>query len=90
MLGDIIGIIIIGAIFGVLARLFMRGRQDIGVLWTILLGIAGALVGYWISAALGVSSTKGIDWIRDIISIIAAMIFIAVYMSIRGRSRAHV
>ena len=87
MLWDIIWIIIIGAIFGALARLFMRGRQDIGILWTILLGIAGALVGYWIAAAFGVASTSGIDWIRDIISIIVSMIFIAVYMAIRGRSR---
>jgi len=89
-MGEIIWLIIIGAIFGALARLFMRGRQDIGILWTILLGIAGAIVGYWIAAALGVASTKGIDWIRDIISIIVSMIFIAIYISIRGRSRTRV
>jgi len=90
MLGEIIVLIILGAIFGALARLFMRGRQDIGIVWTIVLGILGAIVGYWIAAALGVASTSGIDWIRDIISIIASMIFIAIYMSIRGRGRARV
>lgn len=87
MLGDIIGLIIFGAILGALARLFLRGRQNIGIIWTVVLGILGALVGYWIAAALGVASTPGIDWIRDIISVIASMIFISAFVSMRARRR---
>lgn len=87
MLGDIIGLIIFGAILGALARLFLRGRQNIGIIWTVVLGILGALVGYWIAAALGVASTPGIDWIRDIISVIASMSFISAFVSIRARRR---
>ncbi len=87
MLGDIIGLIILGAIFGALARLFLRGRQNIGIIWTVVLGILGALVGYWIAAALGVASTRGIDWVRDIISVVVSMVFISGFIAIRSRQR---
>ena len=87
MLGDIIGLIILGAIFGALARLFLRGRQTIGIIWTVVLGILGALVGYWIAAALGVASTRGIDWVRDIISVVVSMVFISGFIAIRSRQR---
>ena len=42
-MGEIVGIIVAGAIIGALARLFMKGDQGIGVIWTIVLGALGAL-----------------------------------------------
>ncbi|NLW98127.1 MAG: GlsB/YeaQ/YmgE family stress response membrane protein [Actinomycetales bacterium] len=86
-MGEILGIIIAGAIIGALARLFMKGEQPIGVLWTIILGALGALVGTFIAGLLGVDDTAGIDWIRWIISIILAMVFIGAYLGIRGRPK---
>lgn len=41
----IISFIILGLIVGALARLALPGRQQIGILWTIALGMFGALVG---------------------------------------------
>jgi uncharacterized membrane protein YeaQ/YmgE (transglycosylase-associated protein family) len=87
MVGTIIGLIIAGIIIGALARLFMPGRQAIGMIATIVVGIIGTLVGYWIAAALGVAETNGIDWIRWIISIIVAVILVAITASIMGRGR---
>jgi uncharacterized membrane protein YeaQ/YmgE (transglycosylase-associated protein family) len=87
MVGTIIGLIIAGIIIGALARLFMPGRQAIGMIATIVVGIIGTLVGYWIAAALGVEETNGIDWIRWIISIIVAIILVAITASIMGRGR---
>jgi uncharacterized membrane protein YeaQ/YmgE (transglycosylase-associated protein family) len=87
MVGTIIGLIIAGIIIGALARLFMPGRQAIGMIATIVVGIIGTLVGYWIAAALGVEETNGIDWIRWIISIIVAVILVAITASIMGRGR---
>jgi uncharacterized membrane protein YeaQ/YmgE (transglycosylase-associated protein family) len=87
MVGTIIGLIIAGIIIGALARLFMPGRQAIGMVATIVVGIIGTLVGYWIAAALGVAETNGIDWIRWIISIIVAVILVAITASIMGRGR---
>ena len=50
---QILGLIVIGIVIGILARLVMPGRQHIGVLMTILLGIAGALVGGIVASAIG-------------------------------------
>jgi uncharacterized membrane protein YeaQ/YmgE (transglycosylase-associated protein family) len=84
MVGELISLIIFGAVIGALARLVMRGDQNIGIIWTIVLGALGALVGYWLAGLLGVGQTNGIDWIRWIISVIAAVVFIGIYIGIRG------
>ena len=84
---EIIGLIIAGAIIGALARLFMPGRQPVGVLITVILGIVGVLIGYWLAGLLGVESTSGIDWIRWIISIIVAAVLIGIYVAMTGRRR---
>jgi uncharacterized membrane protein YeaQ/YmgE (transglycosylase-associated protein family) len=84
---EILGLIIAGAIIGALARLFMPGRQPVGVLITIILGIIGVLIGYWLAGVLGVESTNGVDWLRWIISIIVAAILIAIYVAVTGRRK---
>lgn len=81
----LIGTIITGAIIGVIARFFMRGRQNISILWTIVCGAIGATIGNWAAVQLGVADTSGIDWIRWIISIFAAMLTISVYLGLTGR-----
>ena len=87
MIVEIIGLIIFGAVIGALARFFMKGNQNIGMVWTIILGILGALAGYWLAGLLGVASTSGVDWIRWAISIICAIVFIAIYLAaVRGRT----
>ena len=87
---EIIGLIIAGAIIGALAKLVMPGRQAGGIIVTIILGILGVLVGYYLAAALGVEETNGIDWLRWIISIIVAAVFIAIYGAVTGRRRTNV
>ncbi|MGW4819984.1 GlsB/YeaQ/YmgE family stress response membrane protein [Streptomyces sp. NPDC004227] len=70
----IISAIVIGLIIGVLGRLVVPGRQHIGVLWTILIGIVAALVGAAMASALGVADTKGVDWIEWLIQIALAAV----------------
>ena len=72
-----IGMIIAGAVLGALARLVMRGEQNISVLWTIVLGAVGALVGGAVASLFGVAHTDGIDWIRWALS--------SVYLGVTGR-----
>lgn len=84
MVLEIIGTIIFGAVIGMLARLVMPGKQNISALVTVILGVLGALVGYYIWGAP--QDDSSIDWLRWITSIIAAAIFVAVYGAIRGRS----
>lgn len=45
MLGLIVSLIVIGLIAGAVARLLMPGRQNIGILMTIVIGIVGSFVG---------------------------------------------
>lgn len=89
MIVELIGLIIFGAVIGALARFFMKGDQNIGMVWTIVLGALGALAGYWLAGLLGVAETDGVDWLRWIISILVAMAFIAIYLvATRGRTTA--
>jgi uncharacterized membrane protein YeaQ/YmgE (transglycosylase-associated protein family) len=87
-MGEVIGIIIFGAVIGALARLVLPGKQDISIIVTVILGILGALVGYWLAGLLGVKETSGIDWIRWIISIAVAAVLVVAYTSLTGRRQA--
>ncbi|BDA64673.1 MULTISPECIES: GlsB/YeaQ/YmgE family stress response membrane protein [Actinomyces] len=84
-MGELIGMIIFGAVIGALARLFLKGEQNLSVLWTIILGAIGAFLGGWVSSLLGVADTAGIDWIRWILSVIAAMGAITVFLAVTRR-----
>lgn len=66
--------LVIGAVIGLLGRLVVPGRQHIGLIWTILVGIAAALVGAVIANALDVADTKGVDWIEWLIQIALAAV----------------
>jgi uncharacterized membrane protein YeaQ/YmgE (transglycosylase-associated protein family) len=48
----IISWIIWGLVVGAVARLLIPGRQKIGILWTIVLGVAGALIGGFVATEL--------------------------------------
>lgn len=87
---SLIGLIIFGAVIGILARLVLPGRQPYGIIVTIILGIVGALIGYWLAGKLGVGQTSGIDWIRWIISVAAAAVLSVIYSAITGRGRSRV
>jgi uncharacterized membrane protein YeaQ/YmgE (transglycosylase-associated protein family) len=84
---EIIGTIIFGAVIGVLARIVLPGKQPYGFIVTILLGIAGALIGYWLWGLLGGGNTFGIDWIRWVISVAAAAVLSLGYCAITRRSK---
>lgn len=77
--------IIIGAIVGALAKLVMPGKDPGGIIITILLGIAGSFVAGMIGQAVGwydAGEGPGI-----IMSIIGAVILLAIYRAVAGRRR---
>jgi len=83
---DIIGVIIAGIIIGLLGKFFAPGDRDNIPLWlTIVCGVGGVIIGYYLAAALGVEATRGIDWIRWIISIVVAAILVVIAASVTGR-----
>jgi uncharacterized membrane protein YeaQ/YmgE (transglycosylase-associated protein family) len=83
---EIIGVLVAGVIIGLLGKFVAPGDRDNIPLWlTVLCGIGGVLIGYYLAAALGVESTKGVDWLRWIISIIVAAILVVIAASVTGR-----
>jgi uncharacterized membrane protein YeaQ/YmgE (transglycosylase-associated protein family) len=78
--------IVIGLVIGLLGRLVLPGRQKIGFLWTILVGIVAAFIGTFIAAAVGVDDTRGVDWIELILQIALAAGGVALLGNVRRRS----
>ena len=77
--------LVIGAIIGALGRLFLPGRQNIGMLATILVGMVAAFIGTLIAGALGVRHTAGVDWIQLILEVLVAAVGVALISGSRGR-----
>ena len=70
---SIITAILIGIVVGVLGRLVVPGKQPIGMLVTILVGIVSAFIGTAIARALGIPTvTNGIDWLELLVQVIVA------------------
>lgn len=84
---EIIGVLVAGLIIGLLGKFLAPGDKDNTPLWlTVLCGIGGVLIGYYLAAALGVDATDGIDWVRWIISIIVAAVLVVAASTLTGRS----
>ena len=80
MVGEIIGAIVLGILAGYLARALMPGRQSMGFLMTIVLGIAGALVGFFIfTELLNIGDDEKFDLGGLIGAVIGAMLLLFVY-----------
>jgi len=85
---EVIGVIIAGVIIGLLGKWVAPGTRDNIPLWlTILCGIGGVLIGYYVAAALGVAATPGIDWVRWIISVLVAAVLVMIAASVTGVPR---
>ena len=64
MLDQLIAMVVVGAVVGALARLFLKGDQRISILWTIVLGAVGAVLGAWLAGLIGVAVTISLGLIR--------------------------
>ncbi len=81
----IIGWIIIGLIAGALAKLIMPGDDPGGIIVTILIGIAGAIVGGFLASRIfGIASGAGSSIITIIVATIGAIILLAIYRAVVG------
>ena len=84
---EFIWAIIAGLIIGVIARLLRPGKQDIPLWLTVLIGIAGAIIGNLLASAFRVRDTSGIDWIRHILQIGVAIVLIGLVEPVWNRRR---
>lgn len=91
MLMNIIGWIVIGAIAGLIAGMIMKGG-GYGLVGDIIVGLVGALIGGFLASLLQVGSLDAnapISWWSLIVSIIGAIILIAILRLMSG-NRARV
>jgi uncharacterized membrane protein YeaQ/YmgE (transglycosylase-associated protein family) len=87
-ISDLIYTVILGAIVGGLGRLVVRGRQNISLVMTIVIGVVAAFVGGYLADKLGVGNTSGIDWIRLLIQVGLAAVGVTLYAGQSGRGRS--
>ena len=88
MLWTILGLIVIGLIAGLIARAVIPGKQSIGILMTIVLGIVGSFVGGFLGYLLfQKDAMEGFFQPAGIIgSIIGAIIVLLIYVLVTRRS----
>ena len=78
-----IGAIILGIVAGFIARALMPGRDPMGFFMTILLGLAGALIGFFLfTELLGIGDNDMFDLGGLIGAIVGAMILLAIYRAV--------
>ena len=82
MIGAILAWIIIGLIAGALAKLIMPGDDPGGIIVTILIGIAGAFVGGFLTRLIGLAE-GGFIW-TIVVATIGAIILLAIYRMLAG------
>lgn len=85
-----IGFIVAGLIIGALARLIKPGKQNLGILATLLLGLAGSVIGGVIANLLGTGSIWELNVIGFVVAVIASVLLIGVAESLSGGRKQHV
>ena len=78
--------LIIGLVVGAIAKLLMPGRDPGGIIVTMLIGVAGALLAGFLGRAMGWYDNPG-EGPGIIASIIGAMILLFLYRLLAGRRR---
>lgn len=73
-----IGFIVAGLVIGALARLIKPGRQNLTVLWTLLLGLAGSVIGGIIANLIGSGDIFELDVIGFVVAVVASVALIGV------------
>lgn len=86
----IIGFLIAGLIIGALARLIKPGKQNLGWIATLLLGVAGSVIGGIIASAIGTGDIFELNVLGFIVAVIAAVLLIGVAESLSGRKNRSV
>ena len=76
--------IVFGLIAGILAKLLMPGKDPGGLIVTSLIGIAGAMVGGFISTSLGYGDVSGFDLRSMGLAIGGAILLLFGYRKLKG------
>jgi uncharacterized membrane protein YeaQ/YmgE (transglycosylase-associated protein family) len=84
---EIIGVIIAGVIIGLLGKFLAPGDKDNVPLWlTILCGIGGVILGWYIYRAFGGDGSAGVDWVRWAVAILTSAVLVVIASTVTGRN----
>lgn len=81
----ILGWLLIGLVAGVLGKLIMPGKDPGGIIVTILLGIAGALIAFYLTPMMGYDLTGAVWWQQYLAATLGAVILLALYRLVMAR-----
>ena len=84
---EIIGVFVAGIIIGLLGKFVAPGDKDNIPIWlTILCGIGGVILGWFLYTAFGGDGSPGIDWVRWLIAIAVAAVLVVLASTLTGRN----
>ncbi len=84
---EIIGVLIAGVIIGLLGKFVAPGDKDNIPIWlTVLCGIGGVILGWFVYDAFGGGETDGVDWVRWIVAILVAAVLVVIASTVTGRN----
>ena len=78
--------LIIGLIAGALARLIMPGKDSMGIIATIVLGIVGSIIGGLVSMAIWRNAGEGFQPAGLILSILGAILVLWIWRMVKSRN----
>ena len=78
MIGELIGLIVWGLIIGAVARLLLPGKQKIGLLRTLLLGVVAAVIAGLVVSLIGTGEIFELDFLGVVIAALIAVGLLAV------------
>ena len=84
-MGNILAWTIWGLLIGFVARAVLPGRQEIGVGLTIILGVAGSLLGGFLATFLGIGDLDRFDLGSFFGAVIVSVLLLIVFMRVRSR-----
>jgi uncharacterized membrane protein YeaQ/YmgE (transglycosylase-associated protein family) len=70
--------IVLGGLAGWIASMFTRNAEEQGIVGNIVVGVLGALIGGWLVQAFGGSSITGFNLYSLLVSIVGAIVLLAV------------
>jgi uncharacterized membrane protein YeaQ/YmgE (transglycosylase-associated protein family) len=73
-----IGFIVAGLIIGALARLIKPGKQNLSIVWTLLLGLAGSVIGGLLASLLGTGGIFELNVLGFVMAVVAAVLLVGV------------
>lgn len=85
---NILGFIAFGLFVGVVARLLKPGKENLGWLGTLGLGVAGSLIGGVVASSLGTGDIWELNILGAVVAIIAAILLVGVAEAVVGKKPA--